>query len=111
MFILFYFVPFQRCMKTCFLLLVRFYLRVDDVIVRVIDSRFYGEPDWDFVVWEYTKRESSFAELRAKVKYQLTFNQYMKLFYITIVKLRFEIQVGQFLPFGKKTEQALQTFV
>ena len=57
-----------RAMKSCFLLLLRFYLRVDDVMVRVIDSRFYTEPTWKVIIWEFTKREDAVSELRAKVR-------------------------------------------
>jgi len=61
-----------RAMKNCFLLLLRFYLRVDDVLVRVIDSRFYTEPTWSVIIWEFSKRENTVSELREK---DISYNQ------------------------------------
>jgi type 2A phosphatase activator TIP41 len=47
-----------RVMPTYFFVLMRFYLRVDGVLVRVNDTRLYHEAGKDYILREYTSRES-----------------------------------------------------
>eukprot|EP00828_Plagiopyla_frontata_P048893 TRINITY_DN9543_c0_g1_i2.p1 TRINITY_DN9543_c0_g1~~TRINITY_DN9543_c0_g1_i2.p1 ORF type:complete len:157 (+),score=30.60 TRINITY_DN9543_c0_g1_i2:84-554(+) len=52
-----------RIMEDCFLLLFRNYLRVDKVIVRVIDTRIFHTFGQKFVVREFVVKESSWKEI------------------------------------------------
>lgn len=53
-----------RVMPTSFFLLLRFYLRVDNVLVRINDTRLYHEFDKDYLLREYSIRESKISELK-----------------------------------------------
>ena len=51
-------------MPRSFFLLLRFYLRVDGVLVRVNDTRLYHEADQAYMLREYTSRQSLASELK-----------------------------------------------
>ena len=53
-----------RVMPSGFFLLSRFYLRVDDTLVRVVDTRLHFEVGNDFALREYTEREATFDQLK-----------------------------------------------
>lgn len=53
-----------RVMPTCFLVLQRFFLRVDDVLFRMNDTRLYHEFGQDHFVREYTSKEAHYNEIR-----------------------------------------------
>mgnify|MGYP002620088443 CR=1 FL=1 len=55
-----------RCMGDCFFGLLRYYLRIDDVIVRIYDTRIYHEYDKDYILREFSVRENTFDELKKK---------------------------------------------
>jgi len=46
-----------RCMKNNYFLLLRYFLRVDKVLIRINDTRFYYEVGKDYLLREYTSRE------------------------------------------------------
>lgn len=52
-----------RVMPSYFFVLVRFYMRVDDVIVRINDSRYFHEAGSDYILREFTSRESQISQL------------------------------------------------
>lgn len=45
-------------------MLLRFYLRVDDVLLRINDTRVYYEVEKGYVLREYTSRESRTKDLK-----------------------------------------------
>lgn len=47
-------------------ILLRFFLRVDGVIVRILDTRFYHEFSRNFIVREFSFLESTYDELTRK---------------------------------------------
>uniref|UniRef100_A0A158Q626 TIP41-like protein n=1 Tax=Dracunculus medinensis TaxID=318479 RepID=A0A158Q626_DRAME len=47
-----------RVMPTYLFLLARFYLRIDEVLVRILDTRLFAERGKDFILREWTKREA-----------------------------------------------------
>lgn len=51
-------------MPSCFLVLQRFFLRVDDVLFRVNDTRLYHEFGNDYFVREYTSKEVHYNVIR-----------------------------------------------
>lgn len=51
-------------MPTCFLVLQRFFLRVDDVLFRLNDTRLYHEFGNDYFVREYTSKEAHYNVIR-----------------------------------------------
>lgn len=55
-----------RVMNDCFFGLIRFYLRVDNVAVRIMDTRFFHSFDMNYILREFQVRESSYSELTNK---------------------------------------------
>ena len=55
-----------RVMKDCFYILLRFYLRVDGVMVRIFDTRIFHEFGTDFIHREFQHKESTWDDLRSK---------------------------------------------
>lgn len=53
-----------RVMPTSFFLLLRFFLRVDGVLIRIHDTRLYHEAGKDFMLREFSARESKISELK-----------------------------------------------
>ncbi len=47
-------------------ILLRFFLRVDNVLVRIIDTRFYHEYDKNYIIRESSRLESTYEELSVK---------------------------------------------
>lgn len=56
-----------RIMKNCFFLLLRYFLRVDNVLIRMNDTRFYHEAGWNYILREYTSRECEASQLNLPV--------------------------------------------
>ncbi|CAH1229609.1 TIPRL [Branchiostoma lanceolatum] len=52
-----------RVMPTSFFLLMRFFLRVDNVIIRVHDTRLYHEADKDYFLREFSSKENNINDL------------------------------------------------
>ncbi|XP_077314453.1 TIP41-like protein [Lithobates pipiens] len=52
-----------RVMPSGFFLLLRFFLRVDGVLIRMNDTRLYHESDKKYMLREYTSRESKISNL------------------------------------------------
>ena len=57
-------VVFQRVMPSLLFILLRFYLRVDDVLVRTNDTRYFHEIGTDHMLREFTSKESRIADLK-----------------------------------------------
>lgn len=55
-----------RVMGDCFYILLRYYLRVDGVKVRIFDTRIFHEFGTDFIHREFQYRQSSYDQLRNK---------------------------------------------
>lgn len=53
-----------RVMPTSFYILQRFFLRVDNVVIRVNDTRIYHESQNNYLIREYTERESLVSDLK-----------------------------------------------
>ena len=51
-------------MASGFLVLQRFFLRVDGVLVRINDTRLYHAAQTDYLLREYTSREAKIQDLR-----------------------------------------------
>ncbi|XP_054611643.1 TIP41-like protein isoform X2 [Dunckerocampus dactyliophorus] len=54
-----------RVMPTSFFLLLRFFLRVDGVMIRIHDTRLYHEAGKNYMLREFCKRESNITELKS----------------------------------------------
>uniref|UniRef100_K7FBD0 TIP41-like protein n=1 Tax=Pelodiscus sinensis TaxID=13735 RepID=K7FBD0_PELSI len=52
-----------RVMPSSFFVLLRFFLRVDGVLIRMNDTRLYHEADKPYMLREYTSRESKISSL------------------------------------------------
>lgn len=53
-----------RVMPSGFYVLLRFFLRVDNVLIRINDTRFYFEVGLNYIIKEYTSREAKVSELK-----------------------------------------------
>jgi len=52
-----------RVMPGFILVLLKFYLRVDKVLVRTQESRLYCESDWDYVLRDVIVREAAYKDI------------------------------------------------
>lgn len=52
-----------RVMSDCFFILLRYFLRVDNVFVRFYDTRYYHEFNQPYIIREFTNRETTIADL------------------------------------------------
>ena len=55
-----------RIMKDCFYALVRYYVRVDGVIVRILDTRIFHDFSTNEILREFWYKEATYQELRDK---------------------------------------------
>lgn len=53
-----------RCMPSGFFILLRFFMRVDGVLLRCFDTRYYYEKENPYILREYIERESSISSLK-----------------------------------------------
>ncbi|CRK87788.1 CLUMA_CG001540, isoform A [Clunio marinus] len=53
-----------RVMPSGFYILLRFFMRVDNVMIRMNETRYHYETGKDFIIKEYTSRESTYDRLR-----------------------------------------------
>lgn len=53
-----------RVMPTSFFILLRFFLRVDQVMSRITDTRIYHEVNWDYLLREHTVRDEVAEKLK-----------------------------------------------
>ncbi|KAI8622821.1 TIP41-like family-domain-containing protein [Chytriomyces sp. MP71] len=56
-----------RVMPSCFLILLRFFLRVDNVLFRIHDTRIFHAFDSPHILREYSTRECNYARVLARV--------------------------------------------
>lgn len=59
-----------RVMPKCFLILCRYWLRVDNVIIRINDTRIYHEFGKDHILRHYQEQETKWNELTKKYPMQ-----------------------------------------
>ncbi|KAL4492011.1 hypothetical protein ABPG72_008432 [Tetrahymena utriculariae] len=55
-----------RVMGDCWFALLRHYLRVDDVLIRIFDTRFYHEFGKNYILREFQVREDSYQNIAKK---------------------------------------------
>ena len=55
-----------RCMPSGFFVLLRFFMRVDGVLIRCFDTRFHYELGKTYILREYLERESPIASLKSE---------------------------------------------
>ena len=53
----------MRVMPSSFFILVRFFLRVDDVLIRMNDTRVYHEAGTNFILQEFTSKEKNIKKI------------------------------------------------
>ena len=53
-------------MPSGFFILLRFFLRVDNVLIRINDTRFHYEIENNYVLKEYTSKEATVEHLNSK---------------------------------------------
>ncbi|VDN01225.1 unnamed protein product [Thelazia callipaeda] len=74
-----------RAMPTCLFLLCRFYLRIDDVLVRICDTRLYKELNSDSFLRQWTHRELKLVQ--NNVRYPDLIYSHLPIVHEEIVKL------------------------
>jgi len=52
-----------RVMNDCFFGLIRFYLRIDNVAVRIMDTRFFHSFETNYILRDFQVRECSYPDL------------------------------------------------
>jgi type 2A phosphatase activator TIP41 len=55
-----------RVMGDCFFGLLRHYLRVDDVLIRIYDTRIYHDFKQNYILREFTAKEESYENIKKK---------------------------------------------
>jgi type 2A phosphatase activator TIP41 len=55
-----------RIMDDCFLVLLRSYVRVDHVLVRILDTRIFHQFGKDYLIRDFQHKESTYNQLRTK---------------------------------------------
>lgn len=55
-----------RCMPTGFFLLLRYFLRIDGVLIRCFDTRYHFEIEKNFILREFSRRESPISKLKSE---------------------------------------------
>lgn len=60
----FIFFPFQRVMPSGFYILLRFFMRVDNVMIRMNEARYHYETGKDFILKEFTSREATYDGIK-----------------------------------------------
>lgn len=55
-----------RVMHSGYYILLRYFLRVDNVMIRMNDSRFHFEPENNYIMKEFTSKECSIEYLKSK---------------------------------------------
>ena len=53
-----------RVMKDCFFILQRSYIRIDHVIVRILDTRIFHQFTSNFLIREFSQREATYSQLK-----------------------------------------------
>ena len=53
-----------RVMKDCFFILQRSYIRIDHVIVRILDTRIFHQFASNFLIREFSQREATYSQLK-----------------------------------------------
>eukprot|EP01112_Ceratiomyxa_fruticulosa_P021937 TRINITY_DN7891_c0_g2_i1.p1 TRINITY_DN7891_c0_g2~~TRINITY_DN7891_c0_g2_i1.p1 ORF type:complete len:367 (+),score=89.80 TRINITY_DN7891_c0_g2_i1:162-1103(+) len=61
-----------RVMPEIIFILLRFWLRIDEVLIRVIDTRVYYEIGSDHMIREHTIKESPYSAIKAKFLHDLS---------------------------------------
>lgn len=64
LYIIYPFIVCQRVMPSGFFVLLRHFLRIDDVLIRMHDTRFHCEIENDYILKEYIHREAPCSELQ-----------------------------------------------
>lgn len=54
-------------MPSSFFILCRFYLRVDDVLIRIIDTRIFYETNKTYMIREWSRREATYEQINSSV--------------------------------------------
>jgi type 2A phosphatase activator TIP41 len=57
-----------RVMPTSFYILQRFFLRVDDVVIRLYETRIYHDTQKNYLIREYSERESLVKDIKCNSK-------------------------------------------
>lgn len=69
-------------MPSSFFILLRYFLRVDNVLIKINDTRLYHEFENNYIIREYTSRESKVDELKVGIYNLLTGEKYHNLFIV-----------------------------
>jgi type 2A phosphatase activator TIP41 len=55
-----------RIMDDCFFVLLRSYVRVDHVLVRILDTRIFHQFGTNFLIRDFQQKESTYNQLKSK---------------------------------------------
>ena len=99
-------------MPSGFFCLLRFYLRVDNTLIRVIDTRFHYEEGNNYILREYTERESKTEDLKVSFVNVVDFfggfsRDYFSIFQLPIPVLRDQNEVVNHLDLKLEVTEKL----
>lgn len=64
-------------MPTSFFILLRYFLRIDNVMLRINDTRIYHELGKNYLLREFTSREAKVQDIRVSNTVYLRHNYYL----------------------------------
>lgn len=83
-----------RCMPSCFFALLRFYLRVDKVLVKINDTRLYWEHGKPYMIREYSSKQKFIRDMNVEERNACLdvneISKYLNLIEEKVEKLTFE---------------------
>lgn len=65
----YYEIQFQRVMPSYWYVLLRYFLRVDDVLVRANETRMFHMLNSDYVLREYTVKEAQAKDINVSIHF------------------------------------------
>lgn len=87
-----------RIMQGSLFILLRFYLRVDGVLVRINDTRIHYQAGQNYFLREYSSRESKFSDLQNPYVDATTISEHLELKYQLSEKLVFPTSISLEVP-------------
>lgn len=94
-----------RVMPTSFLILMRLFMRVDNVIVRMIDTRYYHEADKNYILREHCFKESKVKDIKAPAHVVTDVNSVSD--YLAVKKETFEKLIFPEIDLSQKTDNSV----
>jgi len=80
----------MRVMPSSYFILLRYFLRVDDVLIRMNDTRIYHEAGTNFLLQEYSSKEKMMKDIRNPHADEMVLAEQLDMVKETFVKIQFD---------------------